>query len=761
MERELKNIKLLDKTFCTGCGLCSNLCPIGAITMKADVEGFLFPEVDDKCTQCGLCAKKCPQLSQKKNGNSGAICYAVQAKEPMRGSCSSGGVFAVLAEKSVEKGGIVCGAAFDEGCRYLSHIAVSEKVSLPKVYKSKYVQSDMGKIYSETKQRLDKGQFVLFSGCPCQIDALNAFLGTEYPNLITIDILCHGVPSPLAYNKFLDEVSNKGEKSVIAVDFRDKKYGWGTLISVTFSDKTVHYDYYNGNYFRAFLSGLSMRKSCLHCQYSQFQRIGDLTLGDFWGVKNYKASLDDGKGTSLVLCNTEKGKLFLLENKNSFEVLEQVSNNKVIDIAKKANGALIRPTAAPRMRQCFFNHLKKGDSFSVSLRYAETSLLDVGILGWWNETPRSNYGSTLTNFALYRYILSLGLSVAMVSPPNFDRKYAGEFNKRYGYRMTAKYAPQDMKENNKYIDTFIVASDVLWYYDAFIKTGYFFMLDFVEANKRKISYATSFGNTQRFFPREEILKAHTLLNRFDGISVREYEGVEICKNRLGVMATQVLDPVFICDRANYDELAENAERKTKGKFMFAYMLDPTPEKAETLGKIAKKLRLQLVTITDKQFNAEEKIHILRKYGVLEHASIEELVYHIKNADFVVTDSYHGMCFSLIYRKTFLALVNRARGSSRFDTLAQDFDIRDRMLENLREALGNTSLLQSVDYSNISKHIEEETERSKQWLNNALFSERKKEFIGSDQLLEEIIRLKDVVSGLERRVESLEELRGKS
>ena len=755
MEKQCNNIIILNRNLCTGCGLCFDLCPMGAITMKADDEGFFFPEIDDKCTQCGLCAKKCPQISYKAPENDKAECYAAQCKESLRSSGSSGGVFAALAENIIQKKGAVCGAAFDDSFRNLSLISVTDKGSLKKLYKSKYVQSDAGNIYSETKARLERGETVLFSGCPCQIEALNSFLGKEYKNLITVDILCHGVPSPLAYEKFLEEVSNGGNKQIVSVDFRDKKYGWGTLLSVAFSDKTTHYDYYNGNYFRAFLDGLSMRESCFHCKYSQFARVGDITLGDFWGVKNYKTSFDDGKGTSLIICNTPKGKQMLEEIKQQFAVLERVPNKTVVEISEKANAALVRPTYKPPMRKCFFYHLKKGDGFSKSLRYAETSLLDVGILGWWNETPRSNYGSTLTNFALYRYVLSLGLSVAMVSPPNFDRKYAGEFNKKYRYRMTAKYAPQEISENNKYIDTFIVASDVLWYYTAFIKTGYFFMLDFVNDDKRKISYATSFGNAKSFFPKEEILKVHTLLNRFDGISVREYEGVEICKNRLGVSATQVLDPVFICDKINYDELANNAQRKTRGKFLFAYMLDPTSEKAKHLGKIAKKLCLQLVTITDKQFNAEEKVEVLKKYGILEHASIEDLVYHIKNAEFVITDSYHGMCFSLIYRKTFLALVNRARGASRFETLAEDFKIGERMLENLQEALDKPYLLQAMDYSGISSRIEEETERSKQWLNYVLFSKRKN--IGRSNLLEEeLIRLREIVNSLEQRVKKLED-----
>jgi hypothetical protein len=202
-----------------------------------------------------------------------------------------------------------------------------------------------------------------------------------------------------------------------------------------------------------------------------------------------------------------------------------------------------------------------GDSFTRSLSYAQQARMDVGILGWWIETPYSNYGSTLTDYALYRYLTDKGLSVAMVSPPGFDRAYAGVFNKKYRYRMTANYSKADMKENNKYIDSFVVASDVLWYYDAFIRQGFNFLLDFVDDSKRKISYSTSFGNTVKFFPDSEMPYAKYLMQRFDHVSVREVDGVKICKERFEVDATQVLDPVFICDMKNWEEIEKNATRK--------------------------------------------------------------------------------------------------------------------------------------------------------------------------------------------------------
>lgn len=750
----MKKIDALNKVHCTGCSACFNACPVQAIEMKRDCDGFLFPEINETCIDCGLCASVCPALTEALHLQGEPQSYAVWAKQKQRESGSSGGVFACLAEHTIDRGGVVYGAAFEAGCRTLRHIGVQDKDALPRIYKSKYVQSEAGGIYAEVKTNLEHGQPVLFSGCPCQVDALKAYLGKDYENLYTVDILCHGVPSPFAYNRFLDEVS-KG-REIVSVDFRDKKYGWGTLINVTFADGSVHYDHYNGNYFKAFLSGLSMREACLHCKYAQPNRVGDITLGDFWGVDNYAKEWNDKKGTSLVLCNSEKGAKLFDDVTEKIERKENIPYHTVVEISKKANAALVRPTWPPEMRKCFFHHLKKGDSFSKSLRYAEKAIMDVGILGWWIETPKSNYGSTLTCYALYRFLSDEGYSVTFVSPPGFDRKGAGKFNLENGYRMTAKYSMEQMPENNKYIDSFIVGSDVLWYYDAFIKTGYTFLLDFVNENRKKISYSTSFGNTARFFPKEEMLKARTLINQFDHVAVREFEAVDICKNRFGVDATQVLDPVFLCDHSNWERLANRAETKTQGKYLFAYMLDPDERKAKEIKALAERLNLNVVSITDKQFEPERKNDVLKDCGVIKGASINDFIYHIKNADYVVTDSYHGFCFSLVFRKQFATLVNRTRGASRFETLSSLIGVEDRMIEDISELSTNPKINEQVDYAVLSAVIDRETERCRKWLIHAVSTEKKvKQVSETNLLVQELLALKERVKKIGERLSFLE------
>ena len=491
---------------------------------------------------------------------------------------------------------------------------------------------------------------------------------------------------------------------------------------------------------------------------NEYEVDGDLTIGDFWGVADFKQDWNDNKGTSIVLCNSEKGARFLSEISGSISRIEEVPYDKAMEICRKHNGALSHPTKPHRMHKCFFRHLNSGDSFSVALRYAEKALMDVGILGWWIDTPKSNYGSNLTDFALYQYLHTLGLSVAFISPPNFDRNNAGEFNKKYDYRMTIKYPYAQMNENNRYFKTYIVASDTLWYYDAMILQGWNFLLDFAGDDQRKISYATSFGNTQRFFPEQEMPYAKYLMHRFNHVSVREFEGVRICRDKFGVEATQVLDPVFLCGMSDWEMIAKNAARKTSGKYLFSYMLDPTPEKARDLKRLAKRLGCGLVTITDRQTNVEQRESILKDCGVLSNASIEEYVYHLMNAAFIVTDSFHGFCFSLIFRKPFAALVNRTRGASRFDTLSQIAGCESRMIEAICDTdKMAVETLMDPDCGVNREGLEAAVKGSKEWLSHALFSEFSVPVIKPEVRLEkELYDMKKKVSQLENRVKELEE-----
>lgn len=710
----MKNISILKKEYCTGCMLCFNICPRDAIEMVPDKEGFLFPHINSNCTNCGICASKCPILSQSFEKNACAEnCYAVQCNDEDRFACSSGGAFKAIAYSAVESGGAVCGAALNSEFTKIKHIIVDKVADLEQLYKSKYIQSDIGVTYKEIRALLDIGKEVVFSGCPCQVAALRNYLNIEYSNLITVDILCHGVPSPMSFRYFVKEM-NPWNKTVKRIDFRDKKYGWGTNLTIEFGDGTEIREPYNGTYFRAFLSGLNMRESCYHCQWASKKRAGDITLGDFWGCAEYDINLNDNKGTSIVLCNTLKGTNYLKRCEKYFKLLKLIPFDDAYRVSKKINWAFHTPTPENRLRKCFFKHLKS-DGFYKATRYAERQIMDVGIVGWWVQNNRSNYGSTLTDYALGRYIESLGLSVAYISSPNFDRAYAGEFNKRYGYRMTAKYDYAGMRENNKYIDTFVVASDVLWFYDAMIQTGYTHMLDFVDDNKKKIAYAASFGKIDKFIPQEEMPKVKQLLSRFDAISMREQQGVEVLSGRFGLNAVRVLDPVFICDIKEWDEVIANAKLKLEGNYVFAYLMDPTPERARELKKFADRHNCRLVTIPDRQNNYQRKAEILADYGLLQNASLEDFLYCFKHAKYTVTDSFHGLCFSIIFRKPFYALINRARGASRFENLAQIFNLSDRLIENMFELNSNSKKSDELDYFKVEYNIEHEIEKSKEWL----------------------------------------------
>ncbi len=709
------NVTSLDPARCTGCRLCSNICPVNAVAFVENEEGFLHPQVQNNCIDCGLCATKCPALSGKHTFEDGNLAFGVQCKDDVRDHCSSGGVFKALADRVLQEGGAVCGAAFDPDFKGVSHQVIYDAKDLPKLLTSKYVQSDVNKVYREIKRQLNDKKPLLFCGCPCQVDALKTMLGKPYPNLITVDLMCHGATSPKAYRSFLKGINPEG-KTITHVNFRSKDKGWGTLIKVDFADKTTVYSAHNDAYMRVFYSGINMRSACYQCPYATQERVGDITLGDYWGVKR---EWNDGRGISLVFAHTLKGAEWLGKIKPVCTRFEQVPYAEAVDTCKKTNGALIRPTYPNEMRKCFFYHLDK-DGLFKAVRYAEKSLMDVGILGWWIHTSSSNYGSTLTAYALERYVASLGLSTAFISPPNFDRNTAGSFNHKYHYRMTAKYPPEEMWRNNQFFDTYIVGSDVLWYYDAMIASaGYNFMLNFASDHNRKIAYSTSFGNPKYFFPNEAIPYAKSLLHRFDAISSRELEGVRILKEKFDVNATQVVDPVFLCDRSVWDRLSWNAERKPQGDYVFAYYLDPTPAKIQAFDDLAKALGCKQISTTDRQYKPKEKAAMLQNSGYMDNVSLEEIVYLLMHAKYVMTDSFHGTCFSLLFRRDFYAFPNTQRDTSRFDTLSAIFGVDDRMIYD-PQGIEYTS----VDYQKVGEKIESETERCRNWLKQALFAPRK-------------------------------------
>ena len=322
-------IQILDKSQCCGCTACVSICPKQCITMREDEEGFLYPVVDSShCIDCNLCKKVCPELYPKEMREPLHVYAAKHKNEQVRLASSSGGIFTLLAEKIIDEGGVVFGVRFNNNWDVV-HDYTETMEGLAVFRGSKYVQSYMGDCYLKAKSFLEQGRKVMFTGTPCQIAGLKNFLRKDYDNLLTVDVVCHGVPSPKVWQVYLDEIARKGGKNSVLshpivekteinhIDFRSKSIGWKKFsFALTLSKATADGEkntvllssiFTENPYMNAFLSNLSLRPSCYDCPAKSGKSGSDITIADFWGIEDVLPEFDDDKGISLVLSYSEKG----------------------------------------------------------------------------------------------------------------------------------------------------------------------------------------------------------------------------------------------------------------------------------------------------------------------------------------------------------------------------------------------------------------------------------------------------------------------
>lgn len=340
---------------CTGCRTCEKSCPKTSITMVCDDEGFIMPSINQEtCIDCKICQKRCPQNNYDQWHVPKNV-YAVRDKDDKEiYRSASGGAFAVIARYALtELDAVVYGASYVDEDLHVGHIAVKNISELYRLQSSKYVQSNTLETYEEVKHYLSQGVKVLYSGTPCQIAGLKSYLNKDYDNLLTVDLICHGVPSPLLFEKYMVWLSSKMTK-VIEYDFRDKSGGWGLSYKVKSKGQIRGKSGLSDPYYYHFLKGNIYRECCYECRYCRKERVSDITIGDYWGIEKEHPHFFSTKGVSCVLLNTEKGQDAFKHIRNYMYVQEST-----FEQVARHNENLYYPTKRPLVRDAIYKGIKE------------------------------------------------------------------------------------------------------------------------------------------------------------------------------------------------------------------------------------------------------------------------------------------------------------------------------------------------------------------------------------------------------------------
>jgi len=371
-------IEIKEKYNCCGCSACVQICPKQCISLSADNEGFLYPQVDTAaCINCGLCEKVCPVINQNEPRKPLEVYAAKNTNEEIRLKSSSGGIFTLLAEHIISEGGVVFGARFNEDWEVV-HDYTETVEGLELFRGSKYVQSIIGENFKKAKNFLDEGRKILFSGTPCQVAGLKKFLRKEYENLLTVEVVCHGVPSPMVWHDYLDYRRAKhatGKNSVSSfinelpvitgISFRDKTWGWKKFgfricyaaskaaentVSESVSNVNCEITPFNEDIFmKGFLNNLYLRPSCYHCAARQGKSGADISIADYWGVQKFYLTFDDNKGTCAVMTNTLKGLQYYGLIKSKVDCILSCYDKVVTN-----NPCIENSVAMPKQREMFW-----------------------------------------------------------------------------------------------------------------------------------------------------------------------------------------------------------------------------------------------------------------------------------------------------------------------------------------------------------------------------------------------------------------------
>lgn len=689
---------------CMSCNSCHERCPVNAISMAENSQGFMQPVIDeDICIHCNLCVKVCPLngKSYTLETSSQPECLAVWNKdEAIRLASSSGGVFSILAKRTLAAGGQVCGAAFD-GQWQVEHILITKEEELQKLRGSKYVQSNTNGIFSQIKALLKAKTPVLFSGTACQVAGLYSYLGKDDPLLFTLDVLCHGTPSPKVWAKYLEE--NFGEENIKHINFRNKDHSWDNFHLSIQSDKRLYQQsLFKDNYMQGFLKDLYLKKSCYECAFTKTKRNADITLGDFWGIQKHNPKLNDQKGTSLILLNSSKGKEIYSQ------ILGETKLSQAVDlsIAIRDNPVIVRPCKAHPNHESFYKQLDAAKSINKLIRQS-IGLENVAIFS--PPSNRSLYESSLARYALNRAIEIIGYIPYLIdyrSKKEQQMSIFGEetifeqFQSQFIRRTSSIQNNEDLRDINNQFRRILSHADEL-------NNGrdkYRALLNWAHNDKSISSYGLSFSGQGLSSSKINKSLAAKLLQRLNATSCINAQDKGILSEELSCKAEQVIPAILLLEAKDYQDIIDKQGSTEPPENYHALMLIHDNKGAA---------HRVLATAQHKEANF---IDSLRERN-LTSRGLGEWLSLLKNSQSIICDDITGIMLALVFDKAFIYIAPQP--NRRVERLREEFQLNSSHFIPSLDEISTMLIAKATLSDNTGRLLAEKRKESLQYLEKAL------------------------------------------